>query len=36
KETMELLGGKYTLNRMPGVKVKGKQEPLQLYEVVWR
>lgn len=36
KETMELLGGKYTLNRMPRVKVKGKQEPLQLYEVVWR
>ncbi|ANH00097.2 Adenylate/guanylate cyclase catalytic domain protein [Leptospira borgpetersenii str. 4E] len=35
KETMELLGGKYTLNRMPRVKVKGKEEPLQIYEVVW-
>lgn len=35
KETMELLGGKYTLNRMPRVKVKGKEEPLQVYEVLW-
>ncbi|ULH30590.1 adenylate/guanylate cyclase domain-containing protein [Leptospira weilii] len=35
KETKELLGGKYTLNRMPRVKVKGKEEPLQVYEVVW-
>ncbi|WP_246057354.1 adenylate/guanylate cyclase domain-containing protein [Leptospira gomenensis] len=35
KDTMELLGGKYTLNRMPRVKVKGKEEPLQVYEVMW-
>ncbi|TGK23646.1 adenylate/guanylate cyclase domain-containing protein [Leptospira stimsonii] len=35
KETMELLGGKYTLNRMPRVKVKGKEEPIQVYEVMW-
>lgn len=35
KETMELLGGKYTLNKMPRVKVKGKEEPLQVYEVMW-
>ncbi|WP_167882845.1 adenylate/guanylate cyclase domain-containing protein [Leptospira yasudae] len=35
KDTMDLLGGKYTLTRMPRVKVKGKEEPLQVYEVMW-